>query len=123
MCPASFDSTMVPRTFEPRASKGGRFGKNLKSELTVKSVGPEELPAMSFSSGNIRITTPAGMYAGHSVTVACATTANWAKNKKAARQTEEDFMSYSLWSVANRESGLHSGVLSLSPSRYSPHQH
>src|SRR5436190_11409934 len=83
---------MVPSTLEPRASSGGRLGKNRTSELTVKMVGPEELPAVSFSSGNTRITTPAGMYAGHSVAFACATTLHTPRQTKAAVQTDSDFI-------------------------------
>jgi hypothetical protein len=82
------------------------------SELTVKSVGPEELPEVSFSSGKIRMTTPAGMYAGHSTTLALATVANTAKQAKTAMQATRDFIFMLLMCpLQNRESALHSVVL------------
>src|SRR5262245_66671364 len=92
MRPASRDSLIVPRIFVPRTSRGGRLGKNRTSELTVKIVGPEELPAVSFSSGKTRITTPAGMYAGHSAALACATALHTARHTKTAAQTERDLI-------------------------------
>src|SRR5206468_9184894 len=83
---------MVPSILEPRVSNGGRLGKNRTSELTVKIVGPEDLPAISFSSGKTRITTPAGRYAGHSVPLACATTLLTGRQKETAAQTESEFI-------------------------------
>src|SRR5437867_1150466 len=108
MRPASLDSAIVPRTFEPRATSGGRLGKNRRSELTVKSVGPEELPAVSFSSGKIRMRTPAGMYAGHSTTLARARVANTARQAITAVQARRDFIFHAPYCpLQNRESALH----------------
>src|SRR5215510_14816611 len=83
---------MVASTLEPRASSGGRLGKKRTSELTVRTVGPEDLPAVSFSSGKTRITIPAGRYAGHSAPLACAATAHITRQKKTAVRTKSEFI-------------------------------
>jgi hypothetical protein len=78
----------------------------------VKSVGPEELPEVSFSSGKIRMTTPAGIYAGHSTTLARATLTNTARQAITAMQARRDFIFMLLiCPLQNRESALHSVVL------------
>src|SRR5215475_6232170 len=86
-CPACFDSTMVASTLEPRATKGGRFGKKRTSAATVRLVGPDEIPAVRSSSGSGRMVTPAGMKAGQSAAFA-DTTANPTRLTQMARETD-----------------------------------
>src|SRR5215470_15469489 len=60
--PALLEFSIFPRTFDPRGMIGGLFRKNRTSAATVKSNGPEVVPATMCSSGYTRIIVPAGMF-------------------------------------------------------------
>src|SRR5215467_1151814 len=60
--PASEELSIFPIIFDPRGRMGGLFRKNRTSAATVKSNGPEVVPATMCSSGYTRIIVPAGMF-------------------------------------------------------------
>src|SRR3989442_15796053 len=68
--PACLDSITLPSTLEPRGTIAGRLGNSRTSEPTVKTTGPNALPATSLSPGNIRMIVPAGKLAWHGAAAA-----------------------------------------------------